>query len=118
MEIEHSGARRLARRLDSLSRQNLSGLEVPVAHGFTSRPLGLSHLDRSLAGNGLLIPRCGSIHTIGMLFPIDVFFLGDDDQILATYPATPPGRLLRCRGSRDVLELVTAEGGESRPPCP
>lgn len=116
MEIDHSGARRLARRLDALPRQNLAGFEVPVAQGFKARLLGLSHLDRSLAGNGLLIPRCGSIHTIGMRFPIDVYFLGDDDQVLARHPATPPGRLLRCRGSRDVLELVTVEGGESRPP--
>jgi hypothetical protein len=57
------------------------GRLVPVAAGPVSRLLGLAHLDRDRAGPGLLLERCGSIHTFGMRFPIDVFFIGADGAV-------------------------------------
>ena len=33
-------------------------------------------LDRHRAPEGLLIPRCRSVHTYGMRFPLDLLFLG------------------------------------------
>ncbi|MGB0120751.1 MAG: DUF192 domain-containing protein [Solirubrobacterales bacterium] len=100
------------RRFRSLPVQNLAGFEVPVADGLLARLLGLSWLDRERAGRGLLIPHCHSVHTFGMRFPIDVYFLGDDDRLLRACKGIPPGRVLGCAGARDVLELVSPERGE------
>ena len=117
MEIDRTGSTEMAGRFRGLPTRCLAGVEVPVAESFLSRLLGLSHLDRDRAGPGLLIPRCSSVHTFGMRFPIDIHFLGDDDRLLRSFPATPPGRVVRCRGSRHVLELV-GPGGENPRPGP
>ena len=102
------------RRFRSLPVQNFAGVRVPVADGFRARLLGLSWLEREAAGPGLLIPNCRSVHTFGMRFPLDIYFLGDDDQVLRSCPDTAAGRFVSCRGATDVLELVSREaGGES-----
>jgi len=93
-------------RFRGLTTRRVAGVRVPVAESFRSRLLGLSHLDRERAGPGLLIPRCRSVHTFGMRFPIDIHFLAEDDRVLRSFPAVPPGRLVRCPGASDVLELV------------
>ena len=105
-----------SRRFRSLPMQNLAGFEVPVAEGILVRLLGLSWLDREHAGAGLLIPRCRSVHTFGMRFPIDIYFLGDDDRLLRVCQHTPPGRSVGCAGARDVRERVAegSPGGETR----
>jgi uncharacterized protein len=78
---------------------------VPVAVGFRARLLGLALLDRADAGPGLLIPRCSSVHTFGMNFALDVYFLGGDGEILEARRGVPPRRLLACRGAVAVLEI-------------
>ena len=52
-----------------------------MATGFRSRLLGLALLGRERAGPGLLIPRCRSVHTFGMRFPIDVAFCDHDLRV-------------------------------------
>jgi uncharacterized membrane protein (UPF0127 family) len=47
----------------------------PVAKDFRTRLRGLSFRDRTVAGQGLLIPRCASVHTFGMRFELDLYFL-------------------------------------------
>lgn len=84
----------------------------PVAGGFLPRLLGLAWRRRSQAGPGLLIPRCSSIHTFGMRFELDVYFLGDRGRVLEVRHRVPPRRLLWCRGANAVLEIPAAEGGE------
>lgn len=49
-------------------------IEVFLADRTTRRMLGLALLDRPPEG-GVLIPRCTSVHTVGMRFPIDVAFV-------------------------------------------
>jgi DNA-binding response OmpR family regulator/uncharacterized membrane protein (UPF0127 family) len=78
---------------------------VPVAATPLSRLLGLALLDREAAGPGLLIPRCRSVHTLGMRFPLHVVFLDRRSRVVKTRPAVPPGRLLFCPGAAYVLEL-------------
>lgn len=99
-------------RFRGLPEQRVAGVRVPVAESLRSRLLGLSHLNLERAGPGLLIPRCRSVHTFGMRFAIDIHFLGDDDRLLRSFPATPPRRMVRCPGALDVLELVTPLGLE------
>ena len=46
-----------------------------MATTFGARLLGLAGVGELPRGRALLIPRCGSIHTLGMRFGIDVVFL-------------------------------------------
>lgn len=70
-----------------------------------ARLLGLAHLDLDDAGPGLLIPRCSSVHTFGMRFPLDLFFLDRDGAVLDRRWSLSPSRIARCRGAASVLEL-------------
>ena len=79
--------------------------EVPVAVGFRTRLLGLALLDPGDSGSGLLIPRCAAVHTFGMRFALDVYFLGSGDEVLAIRRAVPPRRFVAHRGAASVLEI-------------
>jgi uncharacterized membrane protein (UPF0127 family) len=98
----------LARRLRRLPRATVLDREVRVARGLPSRLLGLAHLDRERAGEGLLIPRCASVHTLGMRFPLDVCFLDEGGRAISIRAAVPPGRLVWEGGAAAVLELPSA----------
>jgi uncharacterized membrane protein (UPF0127 family) len=88
----------------------------PVARGFKARLRGLSRRDRAKAGPGLLIPRCSSVHTFGMRFELDLFFLDGEGRVLATRRRVPPRRVAWHRGAAAVLEIPSAEGGEFAAP--
>jgi uncharacterized protein len=92
-------------RLRSAPTQVVAGHRVPVAVTFRARLLGLAYLDREAAGPGLLIPRCASVHTFGMRFPLDLCFLGRDGEVLAVCRAVPPRRCVAHRGAVAVLEI-------------
>jgi uncharacterized protein len=95
----------MAARFRRLERVELLGVEVPVATGLPSRLLGLALLDRDRAGAGLLIPRCQSVHTLGMRFPLDLVFLDGGDRVVELHRGVPPGRFIRCPAAMAVLEL-------------
>lgn len=106
----------LAPRLGRLPRRRVLGRDIPVAVGGRARLLGLAHLEAEVAACGLLIPRCASVHTIGMRFELDLFFLGAGDEVLAVRRSVPPRRVAWHRGAAAVLELPAIEGGESGSP--
>lgn len=81
------------------------GYSVPIAHGRWARLLGLALLSRERAGAGLLIPRCSSVHTIGMRFRLDVVFLDREGRPLRTVAAVRPFRVIGCRGAAAALEM-------------
>jgi hypothetical protein len=60
---------------------------------------------------GLLIPNCCAVHTIGMRFPLDLHFLDAEGLTLAVRHAVRPGRFMRHRGARAVLELASSARG-------
>jgi uncharacterized protein len=93
------------KRFDHLPYRLVHDREVPVATGLRARTLGLSHLDRADAGPGLLIPRCASVHTFGMRFPLDIHFLDADGALLSSRLAVPPRRFVAHRGAAAVLEV-------------
>jgi uncharacterized membrane protein (UPF0127 family) len=82
------------------------GLVVHEAASLRSRLLGLALLPRGALppGHALLIPRCRSMHTFGMRFPIDVAFLDAHGRALRVEKAVPRRRVLSCRGAHAVLE--------------
>jgi len=94
------------------------GREVPVAAGIRVRLLGLAFLDRVEAGPGLLIPRCSSVHTFGMRFPLDLYFLDEELVPLAVHHEIPARRVVSHRGASAVLEIPAREGGEISSPQP
>jgi uncharacterized membrane protein (UPF0127 family) len=101
-------------RLHSLPVETIQGREVPVAAGFRPRLLGLAGLRWEEAGPGLLIPRCAGVHTFGMRFALDVFFLDGRGEVMAIRRNVRPLRFVSCRGAAAVLEVPSAQGGEFR----
>lgn len=80
------------------------------AISWRSRLLGLAMLDELPSRTALLIPRCRSVHTFGMRFPLDVAFLDEAGRLLRLLATVPPGRICTCRGARAVLEASAGEG--------
>ena len=80
-----------------------------MARTRSSRLLGLALLSRERAGPGLLIPRCRSVHTFGMRFPLDLLFLDGDGRVIDLRRAVPPCLVIRCPGAMAVLELPSPE---------
>jgi uncharacterized protein len=103
-------------RFDDLPRRRVLGRDVPLARGYRARLLGLAGLRREAAGAGLLLPRCASVHTFGMRFPLDLVFLDSRGRPLAVRLGVRPCRLARHRGAAAVLELPSPQGGESAAP--
>lgn len=95
------------------------GHVVPVASTRRVRLLGLAGLRLEAAGPGLLIPHCAAVHTFGMRFALDLYFLGSEGEPLEVRRAVPGWRFARCRGAVAVLEVpvcgfaAAAAGGES-----
>ena len=94
-----------ARRFRGLDGVRLLGLEIPVAQTRLSRLLGLALLTRERAGPGLLLPRCRSVHTFGMRFPLDLLSLDTEARVIEIHRDVQAGRIVRCRGADSVLEL-------------
>jgi DNA-binding response OmpR family regulator/uncharacterized membrane protein (UPF0127 family) len=106
----------LAQRLRRLPATTVLGREVCLASGARARFLGLAHLDRAQAGSGLLIPRCSSVHTFGMRFRLDLYFLSEHGEVVAVRQRVPARRLAFCGRAVAVLEVPTEEGEKSLPP--
>jgi uncharacterized membrane protein (UPF0127 family) len=87
--------------------------DFPVAASFRTRLRGLAWRDRADAGPGLLFPRCSSVHTFGMRFELDLFFLDREGQVLAVRRRVPPRRVVWKRGACAVLEIPSPPRGES-----
>jgi uncharacterized membrane protein (UPF0127 family) len=87
----------------------IDGTRVLVAATRRARLLGLALLKREAAGPGLLIPRCRSVHTFGMRFPLDVVFLDDAMHPVSIRRRVGPRRVALERRARAVLELPAGE---------
>ena len=94
-----------ARRFRDLPTASILRRDFPLASTRRARLLGLSHLDLDNAGQGLLIPRCRSVHTFGMRFALDLFFLDRDGRPCSARRGVPPRRLAWDRRASAVLEL-------------
>lgn len=91
--------------------------DFPVATGFRTRLRGLARRDRADAGPGLLFPRCSSVHTFGMRFELDLYFLDVEGRVIAVRRRVPPRRVVWKRGACAVLEIPSPpRGGEFGPP--
>ena len=84
-------------------------IRVDRAETFWKRALGLIGKPRLEAGRGLLIPRCRSIHTCFMRFPIDVIFLDEQSQPMKIVRTIKPWRL--AWGGWKACSVLEVESG-------
>ncbi len=63
------------------------------AETFLSKAIGLLNKQGLEKGEGLLFTNCGSIHTLGMRFSIDVIFLDAGNRVVKTVSCLKPMRL-------------------------
>jgi hypothetical protein len=78
-------------------------MEIRVACSRRERLLGLALRARP-PGHALLLPRCRSVHTFGMRFPLDLVWLDARGRVLRVDRAVPPGRVRCCLRAAAVLE--------------
>jgi uncharacterized membrane protein (UPF0127 family) len=96
-------------RLDGLPGRDLpGGLRVAEANTRAARMKGLAKLDEMPAATALHIPRCRSVHTFTMRFPLDLIWLDRDGHVVRIDPQVPPRRMKSCLRARSVVE---ARGG-------
>ena len=74
--------------------EGFPGLDVEVADTAFKRMKGLLGRKAIAKNEALLIPRCNAIHTMGMKFPIDVFFLDKNMKTVKSVRNVKPWRPL------------------------
>ena len=81
-------------------------MPLPPPHAFAAaRGLGrLRGLAFRAAGEPLHIGRCRSVHTFGMRFALDLFWLDAGGAIVRVDRDVPPRRVRCCRAARSVVE--------------
>jgi uncharacterized protein len=90
------------------TRESFIGTEISVADTYLTRLVGLLGKGRRWCqpGRGLWIHPSQGIHTIGMLFPIDIVFLSKEKRVLALEEYVRPFRVSSVHlNSESVLEL-------------
>ena|SRR5829696_8797227 len=94
-------------RLEPLPvRQLGEGLSLVRAATPLARLRGLAGLRAIDTRMGLELPRCRSVHTLGMRFPLDLIWLDGDGAVVRVDRAVRPGRLRFCRKARSVIEVA------------
>lgn len=82
-----------------------------MARSPRARLLGLALLRGLPPDTALLMPRCRSVHTFGMRFPIDVVFLDARGEPLRVVRGLAPWRVASCPAAAAVLERRAARDG-------
>jgi uncharacterized protein len=98
-------------RLDSMEEEVLpGGLRLATARTHRQRVVGLMRMDELPPGRALRIPRCSSVHTFWMRFPLDLVWLDRDGAVLRVDEDVARRRVRWCRGARTVVETRAGEG--------
>jgi uncharacterized protein len=90
------------------TRETFVATEALLADSYFTRLVGLLGKTRRWAqlGRGLWIVPSRGVHTIGMLFPIDLIFLGKDKQVVHVEEYVRPFRISKVSlKATSVLEL-------------
>ena len=87
----------------ALSRLGWTPAEFVVAESFTVRLRGMLGR-RPIAASGLPLvmafPRCSSVHTCFMAYPIDIAFIDRNGNVLVCYENVRPWRMCSCPPTR------------------
>jgi uncharacterized membrane protein (UPF0127 family) len=90
------------------TRESFVATEVTIADSYIRRLVGLLGKTRRWAklGRGLWIVPSRGVHTVGMLFPIDLIFLNRQKEVVDVEEHVRPFRISRVSLKADsVLEL-------------
>jgi uncharacterized membrane protein (UPF0127 family) len=79
--------------------------KAEIAFGGWQRLRGLMGRKGLLPSEGLLIPHCNAVHTVFMLFPIDVVYLSKENRVLKIVEEMGSCCLSGCLRARSVLEM-------------
>lgn len=82
----------------------LGDLNLYKADSFLSRLKGLLFTKKLESADCVLIVPCGSIHTLGMRYPIHIIFLSKNNTILAIKNNLQPNRF--CLGPSSTFKVV------------
>lgn len=82
---------------------------VVMARTPWARLIGLLGRTSLPPGQGLLLEPCGSIHTFGMLFPIDAIFLDKDKKVVRLHRHIGPFRIVF--GGRTATQVIETQSG-------
>jgi uncharacterized protein len=80
-----------------------------VAASALARMRGLLGRSSLAPGEGILITRTGSVHTLFMRFAIDVVFLDGDGGVRRVRADLAPWRAAWSRGAKTTIELAAGE---------
>lgn len=69
----------------------------------------------SEAKQALWLVPCGSVHTIGMTYPIDLVFLDKSGSVIRCDQNVPPWRARFCRDAYQTVELAAGSIKHLRP---
>ena len=67
--------------------------QVEIGRGVFGRMRGYLGCDNPGPGHGLHLTPCGSVHTFGMSFPLDVVFLSREGRVCKVVAGLPAGRV-------------------------
>ena len=90
------------------TRETFVATDTMVANSYISRLVGLLGKTRNWAqlGRGLWIIPSSGVHTIGMLFPIDLIFLSKEKEVVHVEEHVRPFRISKVSlRAESVLEL-------------
>ena len=80
---------------------------VRLALSWRARMRGL--LRTRAAPEALVLVPCHSIHTFGMRYSIHVAFIDECGIVIKSVLNVAPGRVLRCKGARAVVECASSQ---------
>ena len=90
------------------TKQSFLSLGVTVADGHLSRLIGLLGKRKLASDQGLWVVPSQGIHTIGLLFPIDVIYLNERSEVIHVIESLGTFRIAPVRSQCcSVLELPT-----------
>jgi uncharacterized membrane protein (UPF0127 family) len=92
-------------------------MEILVARSRRLRLLGLALRGRPPPARALLIPRCRSVHTLGMRFALDLVWLDRHGRVLGIDESVPPWRVRSRRDAAAVLEVPAGGGRHAAAAC-
>jgi uncharacterized membrane protein (UPF0127 family) len=84
-------------------------VRIVLADSWWERLRGLAWRRHPPDGWALLFPRCRSVHTFGMRFPIDVVFLDRHGWPIAISRGVKPGRVVRHPNATAVIETKAGD---------
>lgn len=83
------------------------------ADGFWSRLLGMliePPCNETGISPVMILPKCNSVHTCGMRYPLDIAFVDRDGAVLSTYEKVKPWRVLFDPHASFVIERASTRG--------